>query len=65
MNKVLIKKSRDAKAYTKNLITERHQSSRVYLGKKYNVVEGDYHNAVGSLFHNYVKPFRNIFASLN
>lgn len=50
---------------TKNIINGRYTTSRETLLEKYGVREVDYRDSIHQIFNSYVKPFRNIFASLN
>lgn len=61
----MIEKSRLAKETTRNLINTRYVTSRDALQEKYNIREEDYYNSLSTVFHSYIKPFRNTFASLN
>ena len=65
INKMNIEKSKEAKDNFTNLKNVRYVNSREYLQQHFDVQESDYQHTIPALYNNYVKPFRNTFASLN
>lgn len=65
MNKSQLEKSKLSKEITKNTHNLRNVESRQTLHTTYNVNENDYFESIPNVFNSFIKPFRNIFASLN
>jgi hypothetical protein len=65
LNKKDLENSRKTKEDTKTMMKLKHVNVRAAMQTEFGIKENEFNTSLSTFFNNYMKPFRNIFSSLN